>query len=186
MKTVIFRVCNLFQLWFTRFALLVKLGLFELCQSEAHTFNDLMSPDVFFDFYPEMYNGRKGSMASFSFRLLLAELPMHMGNAKLSQEKLTTIYEVCSQIVEHYKAQEDVKNFWDKRRMRVIHSLVNCAMAMKNYNLADKLMENLAGMELAKSQLKDIYSTWGRIYLQFGDIFGAEQKMAESRRFKSA
>lgn len=37
------------QLWFTRFALLVKLGLFNLCQREAEAFGCLNKPDMYFE-----------------------------------------------------------------------------------------------------------------------------------------
>lgn len=36
------------QLWFTRFALLLKLGQYDLCQSEAEPFGQLNRPDVYF------------------------------------------------------------------------------------------------------------------------------------------
>lgn len=37
------------QLWFTRFALLLKLGEFDLCQREAEAFGTLNRPDVYYD-----------------------------------------------------------------------------------------------------------------------------------------
>lgn len=37
------------QLWFTRFALLLKLGQFDLCQSEAEAFGLLNRPDVYYE-----------------------------------------------------------------------------------------------------------------------------------------
>ena len=46
-------------------------------------------------FYPEMYGGRPGSIASFSFRLLLSELPMHCGKPK---DSLTRLYSMKSTI----------------------------------------------------------------------------------------
>lgn len=37
------------QLWFTRFALLIKLGEYDLCKREAEAFGLLDRPDIFFD-----------------------------------------------------------------------------------------------------------------------------------------
>lgn len=37
------------QLWFTRFALLLKIGEFSLCQREAEAFGLLDRPDIYFD-----------------------------------------------------------------------------------------------------------------------------------------
>lgn len=51
-----------------------------------------------FQFYPEMYPNRKGSMASFSFRLLLAELPSYLGQPKLAIDKLTEISLISAEV----------------------------------------------------------------------------------------
>lgn len=37
------------QLWFTRFALLIKLGEFDLCKREAEAFGLLERPDIYYD-----------------------------------------------------------------------------------------------------------------------------------------
>lgn len=37
------------QLWFTRFALLIKLGLYELCSTESEPFGLLNRPDVYYE-----------------------------------------------------------------------------------------------------------------------------------------
>lgn len=37
------------QLWFTRFALLIKLGEYDLCKREAEAFSLLERPDMFYD-----------------------------------------------------------------------------------------------------------------------------------------
>ena len=38
-------------------------------------FGELDKPDVFLQYYPELYAGRRGSLAPWSMRLLLAQLP---------------------------------------------------------------------------------------------------------------
>lgn len=53
---------------------------------------------LFFQFYPEMYPNRKGSMASFSFRLLLAELPTYLGQPKTAMDKLTELSLISSEV----------------------------------------------------------------------------------------
>lgn len=45
-----------------------------------------------------MYNGRKGSMAPFSLRLLLAELPLYLGQPKVALDRLTDVYLICSKV----------------------------------------------------------------------------------------
>lgn len=41
------------QLWFTRFALLLKLGQFDLCQNEAEAFEQLNRPDIYYEVGPD-------------------------------------------------------------------------------------------------------------------------------------
>lgn len=178
------------QLWFTRFGLLVKLGLFELCQSEAEAFGVLNRADIFYECYPEMYDGRKGSMACFSFRLLLAELPIYTNSLKIAMDRLTDLAGICTEIKEYFM-EDSTKieefNFWEKREIRVLHSLVNCALLMKDYSLVDNIMKKLSeNQKLAPNIKRGLLSAWGRIYLHCGDVVGAEQKFSESRKSKNS
>ena len=49
-----------FQLWFVRLALLVKLGLFQNADMEFEPFGDLDQPDLYYEYYPHVYPGRRG------------------------------------------------------------------------------------------------------------------------------
>ncbi|KAH8256072.1 hypothetical protein KR026_006726 [Drosophila bipectinata] len=176
------------QLWFTRLALLAKLGEFELLNTEAEPFGQLNSPDVFYDFYPEMYNGKSGSIACFSFRLLLAELPIYLGKPHIALDRLSELHVTSREIKEHYIQQRNktAEEFWQRRCERVLHSIINCGLMMKKFSMIDDIMEGtlLKRTNLSKENQRALYSAWGRIYLQIGDIFGAEQKFAVSRRLR--
>ncbi|XP_052848851.1 trafficking protein particle complex subunit 12 [Drosophila gunungcola] len=176
------------QLWFTRLALLAKLGEFELLNAEAEPFGQLSSPDVFYDFYPEMYNGKSGSIACFSFRLLLAELPIYLGKPHIALDRLSELHVTSREIKEHYAnlRNKQAEEFWQRRCERVLHSVINCGLMMKKFSMIDDIMEGtlLKRGNLSKEEQRFLYSAWGRIYLQIGDIFGAEQKFAVSRRLK--
>lgn len=50
-----------------------------------------------------MYGGRPGSIATFSFRLLLAELPMHCGKPKESMDRLFELLGIIRQILGNLK-----------------------------------------------------------------------------------
>ncbi|MPC50113.1 Trafficking protein particle complex subunit 12 [Portunus trituberculatus] len=85
-------------LWFTRIALLVKLRRFSLAEVECQYFNDLDAPDLYFEFYPELYGGRKGSMVPFGFRLLVAELPQHLGKHTQALDRLNALLRTCNEV----------------------------------------------------------------------------------------
>lgn len=114
------------------------------------------------------------------------------------------------QITSFHKAgNQPAHDFWQRREIRVIHSLINCTLQvlpdtilhditsirelwpiyflnqMKDFNLADTLIGKLIDNEQQVSaQRKALYSAWGRIYLQCGDVFGAERKFSEARRIR--
>ncbi|ALC44780.1 CG11396 [Drosophila busckii] len=176
------------QLWFTRLALLAKLGEYELLQAEAEPFGQLNALDVFYEFYPEMYSGKQGSIASFSFRLLLSEMPIYLGKPHLALDNLSKLHVISSEIKQHYEKSRNgnASEFWQRRSERVLHSIINCALMMKKYSMIDDIMGGmlLTRSSLSKEEQRSLYSAWGRIYLQIGDIFGAEQKFAVARRLR--
>lgn len=155
------------QLWFTRLNLLVKLGLFELANSEAEAFQQLDRADVFYEFYPEMYADRRGSMACYTFRLLLAELPMYTpGQEKVALDNLSNVSSVCKQVVDHLERLGDAKGalLWRRRYARSLQSITNCALAMKNYGLVHSAMKQLESEPgiWSNQELHDLHSTWVR------------------------
>ena len=76
------------QIWLTRLSLLVKLKLFTIAETEAEPFGDLEKPDLFLQYYPEMYGGRQGSLAPWRMRLLLAQIPGFCGKCIESVDRL--------------------------------------------------------------------------------------------------
>lgn len=71
-------------------------------------------------------------MASFSFRLLIAKLPSHLGSHKISLDRLTDMLLVCQEIKDYYNAQSKEKavKFWAKRERTVLHALIDCALSV--------------------------------------------------------
>ncbi|XP_047701131.1 trafficking protein particle complex subunit 12 isoform X2 [Prionailurus viverrinus] len=86
------------QLWFVRLALLVKLGLFQNAEMEFEPFGNLDQPDLYYEYYPQVYPGRRGSMVPFSMRILHAELQQYLGNPQESLDRLHRVKAVCSKI----------------------------------------------------------------------------------------
>lgn len=53
------------QLWFTRFALLIKLGEYDLCKREAEAFSLLERPDMFYDVSQQLRYGQNSKSIRF-------------------------------------------------------------------------------------------------------------------------
>lgn len=71
-------------------------------------------------------------MASFAFRLLIAKLPLYLGQAKVALDRLTDMLLVVEEIRELYAADPDEKadKFWMKRQQTILHALINCTLAV--------------------------------------------------------
>lgn len=125
------------QLWFTRLALLAKLDEYDLLQAEAEPFGQLNGPDVFYEFYPEMYPGKHGSIACFSFRLLLAELPIYLGKPHLALDQLSELHVTSNDIKEHFQRlkNDSAAEFWQRRAERVLQSIINCALMVSKVHI---------------------------------------------------
>lgn len=50
------------QLWFVRLSLLAKLNLFPNAELEFEPFGNLDQPDLYYEYYPTAYPGRRGSI----------------------------------------------------------------------------------------------------------------------------
>ncbi|XP_063217208.1 trafficking protein particle complex subunit 12 isoform X1 [Bacillus rossius redtenbacheri] len=188
------------QLWFTRIALLVKLRSFSLAESESEPFGDLDRPDLYFQFYPELHGGRPGSMAPFAFRLLLAELPQYTGRHREALSRLHALLATTRKIIKNLASglcedgsrielspsdRAESKKLWVSREVRVLHSIVNCAIYQKDFSLAVELMELILGSyDWPGLQRRDLHSALGRIYLQLGDLAGAEKNFAVARELR--
>ncbi|KAG0710719.1 Trafficking protein particle complex subunit 12 [Chionoecetes opilio] len=176
------------QLWFTRIALLVKLRRFSLAEVECQYFNDLDAPDLYFEFYPELYGGRKGSMVPFGFRLLVAELPQHLGKHTQALDRLNALLRTCNLIIKNLNnglsedgsnlemtnnMRDDSLKLWRTRRHRVMYSITNCAVSLKDFRLAGSLIERL--IQDDPNSAAGLYSALGRLCLQLGDVTAAQE-----------
>lgn len=184
------------QLWFTRLSLLTKLRQTEILESESKPFGNLDRPDMYFIYYPELYGTRPGSMASFSFRLLLAEVPSYFGKSKQAIDNLYQVLAIVKRILKNLEAglngdgsqlksdskQEDALRLWNGRKCRTLISIVNCAMGMKNYVLASEILENLySSMDWKKIEAETLTSAIGRVHLILGDVTAAEKQFLITR-----
>lgn len=157
------------QLWSTRLLLLIKIGELEIARKESIPFRQLNNPDMFYEFTDEqIFKSKKGSMASFSFRLLLAyELPLKLNRPKEGLQNLTQMLSVTRKICKFFRFNDNEKEkeyeFWREREIKVLCSMINCATQLKNFDLAHQIFEDLLVIPSVKDDLKfEIYSAWGR------------------------
>lgn len=190
-------------MWFTRLALLIKIGENEGAKAESEAFEQLTNPDFYYEHKePQVFKSKRGSMPSFAFRLFLAELPLryHKPRPKLAVSNLINVLETTNKIRQFFadSKKETEMNFWKEREIKVLCSLINCAasvscyikihlqklinyftLQLKNYDLTNQLFENILKLpNLQEDFLFNVNSAWGRILLQSGDTKGAELKFA--------
>ncbi|KAM7403804.1 hypothetical protein PAMA_004304 [Pampus argenteus] len=176
------------QLWFVRLALLTKLNLFQNAELEFEPFGNLDQPDLCYEYYPTVYPGRRGSMVPFSMRLLHAELPQYLAKPQEALDRLHNLKTVCLAILENLEKglaedgsmitltqdnrQASLK-LWRSRLSRVMYSMANCLLLMKDYVLAVETYHSIIQYE--PQQRVQLLSGIGRIFLQIGDVKKAEK-----------
>uniref|UniRef100_A0A8C1WXB3 Trafficking protein particle complex subunit 12 n=1 Tax=Cyprinus carpio TaxID=7962 RepID=A0A8C1WXB3_CYPCA len=175
------------QLWFVRLALLVKLSLFQNAELEFEPFGNLDHPDLYYEYYPMVYPGRRGSMVPFSMRVLHAELPQYLQKPQETLDRLHRIKSVCQKILSNLQeglAEDGIClslsarvsasiQLWRSRLSRVMYSMANCLLMMKDYMLAVETYHSI--IEYEPEQRVQLLSGIGRIFLQIGDIRTAEK-----------
>ncbi|XP_033980236.1 trafficking protein particle complex subunit 12 isoform X1 [Trematomus bernacchii] len=176
------------QLWFVRLSLLTKLNLFQNAELEIEPFGNLDQPDLFYEYYPTVYPGRRGSMVPFSMRLLHAELPQYLAKPQEALDRLHNLKTVCLAILENLEkglaedgsmitlTQENRQGslkLWRSRLSRVMYSMANCLLLMKDYVLAVETYHSIIQYE--PQQRVQLLSGIGRIFLQIGDVKTAER-----------
>lgn len=155
------------QLWHTRIALLIKINELELAKNEAEVFGQLQNPDLFYEHQqPQTFKSKYGSMASFSFRLLLAaELPLRLNRPQEAMNNLLTLLEATKKIYKFFVdlGKQNEAEFWKERRIRVFCSMIICAMQLKNFDLAHQLFQEIFLLPNLSDDIKfGLTSAWGR------------------------
>lgn len=186
------------QVWFCRIALLFKLQMFSTAEVELEAFGNFNQPDLYYEFYPATYPGRKGSMVPFSMRILQAELPQYMGRPRDALDNLYELQRTCAQVQKNLQANlmEDggqgemtptnrmaAMDLWVAREVRILYSIGNCFLGMKDHSLAVTVFESIIRKDPSSSF--GLLSGIGRIYLQLGDLEMAQNyfKQVESKAF---
>uniref|UniRef100_I3K0Q6 Trafficking protein particle complex subunit 12 n=1 Tax=Oreochromis niloticus TaxID=8128 RepID=I3K0Q6_ORENI len=171
------------QLWFVRLALLTKLGLFQNAELEFEPFGNLDQPDLYYEYYPTVYPGRKG-MDTHTH----THTPQYLAKPQEALDRLHHLKTVCLTILENLETgsaedgsmitltQENRQaslKLWRSRLSRVMYSMANCLLLMKDYVLAVDTYQSIIQYE--PQQRAQLLSGIGRIFLQIGDVKTAER-----------
>lgn len=174
------------QIWWLRLALLVKLRLFSTAEAEAAGLWECERPDMFYQFYPEQFAGRRGSLAPWSLRLLLAELPMYNNKQVVTMNRLfrlqRSIRKMLGNLEKGLNADGEIMleekseerravgiEMWKQRERQVLYSLVNCCVLHQDFESAVKCLDMLREVEI-RENLASLHAAYGRVYLQLGNL----------------
>lgn len=172
------------ELWFCRIALFYQLKMFSAAEIELEAFGNLDAPALYYDFYPDLYPEKEGSMVPFCFRILAAMLPQHMQRPNETLDKLFHVHSVCLQVLRNLSSKlgdsgDDVEKhqkgieLWKERLLKVLYCIGNTFLSLKEYGLAISVFKQIAKRDSANSRA--LISSIGRISLQSGDLESAQK-----------
>uniref|UniRef100_A0A914XBR1 Trafficking protein particle complex subunit 12 n=1 Tax=Plectus sambesii TaxID=2011161 RepID=A0A914XBR1_9BILA len=179
------------ELWCVRFQLLMALKMNTLLHSELETFGDLEAPDMFFQYYPEIYPMKRGSMVPFSMRVIHAEAAKFTPNPSDALTRLNKLIANINAIMSnlsHGRWEDgsvgelsdddrlESEALWKSRLNAVRQSMARTFFTIKEYHLASASLAQVCHSENCSLEEKSrIYSSLGRINLELGD----QQQAAE-------
>ncbi|XP_061724134.1 trafficking protein particle complex subunit 12 [Cydia pomonella] len=187
------------QLWLARFCAMLRVRLAAQAAQEAEAFGDCGQPDMYYEFYPDQYENRTGSMVPFALRLLIAEMPAHAGRPEKALPSLYAVLAVVQQMLANLKAgktedgsavlaaeqdRAESLRLWAGRETRVQHSIVNCAIALKDYRLASKIISGLQEAAASAAQKRALASAQCRLWLLAGHCLAAATHLQQARELR--
>lgn len=154
------------QLWYTRIGCLLKIGELDTVNEEMKPFDNFSNSDMFYQHQKSQFNIKYGSLVPFSFRLLMAELPLRFGKAREAITNLTELLKTATKIRKFFEDSERTEetNFWVVREKRILYSLINCGIQSKSYDLIHQLMQAVIDLpQLSESDKFEVFSAWGKM-----------------------
>uniref|UniRef100_A0ABK0LTJ7 Trafficking protein particle complex subunit 12 n=1 Tax=Rattus norvegicus TaxID=10116 RepID=A0ABK0LTJ7_RAT len=168
------------QLWFVRLALLVKLGLFQNAEMEFEPFGNLDQPDLYYEYYPHVYPGRRGSMVPFSMRILHAELQQYLGNPQESLDRLHRVKTVCSKdYVLAVNAYLTVIKYYPEQEPQLLSGIGRILLQIGDIKTAEKYFQDVEKVTQKLDGLQGkIMVLMNRAFLYLG-----QNNFAEAHKF---
>ncbi|KAH3775656.1 trafficking protein particle complex subunit 12-like [Dreissena polymorpha] len=176
------------QIWHCRFSLMMKLRMYSILESEFAAFKTLDTPDIYYEFYPTNYPGKRGSMVPFGMRLLHAELPYHLGRPSETLDRFYYLLSVIQKILKNLgeghsedgsaitistESRAASQKLWLEREKQVLYSIANVLTLLKNYDAGLSVYKDL--LEKDTEHRLALLSGIGRIHLQIGNLNKANE-----------
>uniref|UniRef100_A0A095AY56 Trafficking protein particle complex subunit 12 n=1 Tax=Schistosoma haematobium TaxID=6185 RepID=A0A095AY56_SCHHA len=173
------------QIWLCRLALLVRTQNYKLAEHEFATFHNMEAPNFYFEYSPQRYPGRTGSIIPFSLRLLHAELPFNLNRTNEALDRLYYLLAIIGRIQSNLEKgfREDGSisepdlvyrqaslNLWTARKIRVLSSCLSIFLHKLDYQSALNIVRQLTHL-CSDNQvvLRGFCSLLGRVHLQLYD-----------------
>lgn len=170
------------EMWLFRFIALLRIRMVDVLLTELDGFGDFDKPDLFFEFYPDTYPGRRGSMVPFLMRLIHAEASHYAGRSLTSLDRLYALLRVCESMLNGAaaaapagKADADhrgrerqlVRSIWAARIRHIRFALANVLVQTGDFDSALTLLEAiLAGDDRARRA--PLLAAMARVHLTVG------------------
>lgn len=176
---------KIMEIWFCRIALLYELKMYSAADIELEAFGNFDSAMFFYEYYPQIYSTKQGSMVPFCFRILAAILPQYLERPKEALDKLFHVHNVCLHVLsdlssrscdsnsEEGKSLQKGRDLWKERLLKVLYCIGNTFLSQKEYGLAVSIFKQIA--ERDPRNVRAVLSGLGRISLQSGDIESAQE-----------
>ncbi|MGH0174524.1 UNVERIFIED_CONTAM: hypothetical protein FKN15_075008 [Acipenser sinensis] len=92
------------ELWFVRLALLTKLSLFQNAELEFEPFGNLDQPDLYYEYYPNAYPGRRAAIQLWRSRL--CRVKYSMANCLLLMKDYVLAVDMYHSIIQYEPEQQ--------------------------------------------------------------------------------
>lgn len=183
------------QTWLARLSLLLKLQLFNMAEAECEPFGDLDRPDLYYEFYGDVYGSRRGCMVPFALRLLLPRISTCVGKFGTALDRLYSVLNVVTKILENLEAglaedgtsrsvsderKEASLALWRKRELKVLYTITNCLVAQNDFFSAYSLLETV--LHKMPDNAAKVRSAQGHVLLQLGDVKSAQLSFAAAAK----
>ncbi|KAK6109583.1 hypothetical protein QQG55_36580 [Brugia pahangi] len=136
-----------FKVWACRLQLLMALKLYTLLNDELIPFEELDAPDLFYQYYPNLYpKSPKGSLVLFSMRLVHAEALLFTSNPWATLERIDKLEKNVNRVLDNsgnkgeyfFKIWKDRLLAVQKMRARSLFFLKEYSTSMILYNRLSK------------------------------------------------